>query len=188
MEGERDRDRDRAGVAPAEGCRDHHAEHLGRRAPSRPVRTPQRSLGCLGGGRSVRSALSRLTKAEAVRARRPCERTSFAPATWPGSWSERRTSARITCARCGLPDWPSTAATEDGALLADRTGPHSALPRARSPLVGFGIDSVIEAIAGGVIVWLFTGGRGSSPGSASPPSPHRRCLCSHTRSATSAES
>jgi divalent metal cation (Fe/Co/Zn/Cd) transporter len=29
-------------------------------------------------------------------------------------------------------------------------------------LVGFGIDSVIEAIAGGVIVWLFSGGRGSS--------------------------
>jgi divalent metal cation (Fe/Co/Zn/Cd) transporter len=31
-------------------------------------------------------------------------------------------------------------------------------------LVGFGIDSAIEALAGGVIVWLFTGGRGSSPG------------------------
>lgn len=30
-------------------------------------------------------------------------------------------------------------------------------------LIGFGIDSVIEALAGGVIVWLFTGGRGSSP-------------------------
>jgi divalent metal cation (Fe/Co/Zn/Cd) transporter len=30
-------------------------------------------------------------------------------------------------------------------------------------LVGFGIDSVIEALAGGVIVWLFSGGRGSSP-------------------------
>lgn len=29
-------------------------------------------------------------------------------------------------------------------------------------LVGFGIDSVIELGAGGVIVWLFTGGRGSS--------------------------
>jgi divalent metal cation (Fe/Co/Zn/Cd) transporter len=29
-------------------------------------------------------------------------------------------------------------------------------------LVGFGIDSVIEALAGGVIVWLFTGGRGGS--------------------------
>jgi divalent metal cation (Fe/Co/Zn/Cd) transporter len=29
-------------------------------------------------------------------------------------------------------------------------------------LVGFGIDSVIEALAGGVIVWLFNGGRGSS--------------------------
>jgi divalent metal cation (Fe/Co/Zn/Cd) transporter len=29
-------------------------------------------------------------------------------------------------------------------------------------LIGFGIDSVIEALAGGVIVWLFTGGRGSS--------------------------
>jgi divalent metal cation (Fe/Co/Zn/Cd) transporter len=29
-------------------------------------------------------------------------------------------------------------------------------------LVGFGIDSVIEAIAGGVIVWLFSGGRGAS--------------------------
>jgi divalent metal cation (Fe/Co/Zn/Cd) transporter len=29
-------------------------------------------------------------------------------------------------------------------------------------LVGFGIDSVIEVLAGGVIVWLFTGGRGSS--------------------------
>jgi divalent metal cation (Fe/Co/Zn/Cd) transporter len=28
-------------------------------------------------------------------------------------------------------------------------------------LVGFGIDSVIEALAGGVIVWLFSGGRGS---------------------------
>ena len=31
-------------------------------------------------------------------------------------------------------------------------------------LVGFGIDSVIEALAGGVIVWLFTGGRGASHG------------------------
>src|SRR6478609_1391190 len=30
-------------------------------------------------------------------------------------------------------------------------------------LVGFGIDSAIEALAGGVIVWLFSGGRGSSP-------------------------
>jgi divalent metal cation (Fe/Co/Zn/Cd) transporter len=29
-------------------------------------------------------------------------------------------------------------------------------------LVGFGIDSVIEVLAGGVIVWLFSGGRGSS--------------------------
>ena len=29
-------------------------------------------------------------------------------------------------------------------------------------LVGFGVDSVIEALAGGVIVWLFSGGRGSS--------------------------
>jgi divalent metal cation (Fe/Co/Zn/Cd) transporter len=29
-------------------------------------------------------------------------------------------------------------------------------------LVGFGIDSVIEALAGGVILWLFSGGRGSS--------------------------
>jgi divalent metal cation (Fe/Co/Zn/Cd) transporter len=30
-------------------------------------------------------------------------------------------------------------------------------------LIGFGIDSVVEALAGGVIVWLFSGGRGSSP-------------------------
>jgi divalent metal cation (Fe/Co/Zn/Cd) transporter len=29
-------------------------------------------------------------------------------------------------------------------------------------LIGFGIDSAIEALAGGVIVWLFSGGRGSS--------------------------
>jgi divalent metal cation (Fe/Co/Zn/Cd) transporter len=29
-------------------------------------------------------------------------------------------------------------------------------------LVAFGIDSVIEALAGGVIVWLFSGGRGAS--------------------------
>jgi divalent metal cation (Fe/Co/Zn/Cd) transporter len=29
-------------------------------------------------------------------------------------------------------------------------------------LIGFGIDSVIEALAGGVIVWLFSNGRGSS--------------------------
>jgi divalent metal cation (Fe/Co/Zn/Cd) transporter len=29
-------------------------------------------------------------------------------------------------------------------------------------LVGFGIDSVVEVLAGGVIVWLFSGGRGSS--------------------------
>jgi divalent metal cation (Fe/Co/Zn/Cd) transporter len=29
-------------------------------------------------------------------------------------------------------------------------------------LIGFGIDSAIELLAGGVIVWLFTGGRGSS--------------------------
>jgi divalent metal cation (Fe/Co/Zn/Cd) transporter len=29
-------------------------------------------------------------------------------------------------------------------------------------LIGFGIDSVIEVLAGGVIVWLFSGGRGSS--------------------------
>jgi divalent metal cation (Fe/Co/Zn/Cd) transporter len=29
-------------------------------------------------------------------------------------------------------------------------------------LVGFGIDSVIEALAGGVIVWLFSGSRGGS--------------------------
>jgi len=30
-------------------------------------------------------------------------------------------------------------------------------------LVGFGIDSAIEALAGGVIVWLFSSGRGTSP-------------------------
>jgi divalent metal cation (Fe/Co/Zn/Cd) transporter len=29
-------------------------------------------------------------------------------------------------------------------------------------LVGFGIDSAIELLAGGVVVWLFSGGRGSS--------------------------
>jgi len=29
-------------------------------------------------------------------------------------------------------------------------------------LVGFGIDSAIEALAGGVIIWLFSSGRGSS--------------------------
>jgi divalent metal cation (Fe/Co/Zn/Cd) transporter len=29
-------------------------------------------------------------------------------------------------------------------------------------LVGFGIDSAVELLAGGVIVWLFSGGRGSS--------------------------
>ena len=29
-------------------------------------------------------------------------------------------------------------------------------------LIGFGIDSVIEALAGGVIVWLFSSGRGAS--------------------------
>jgi divalent metal cation (Fe/Co/Zn/Cd) transporter len=29
-------------------------------------------------------------------------------------------------------------------------------------LVAFGIDSLIEALAGGVIVWLFSGGRGAS--------------------------
>jgi divalent metal cation (Fe/Co/Zn/Cd) transporter len=29
-------------------------------------------------------------------------------------------------------------------------------------LVGFGIDSLIEVLAGGVIVWLFSGGRGTS--------------------------
>jgi divalent metal cation (Fe/Co/Zn/Cd) transporter len=29
-------------------------------------------------------------------------------------------------------------------------------------LTGFGIDSAIEALAGGVIVWLFSGGRGAS--------------------------
>ena len=29
-------------------------------------------------------------------------------------------------------------------------------------LVGFGIDSLIELLAGGVIVWLFSGGRGTS--------------------------
>jgi hypothetical protein len=29
-------------------------------------------------------------------------------------------------------------------------------------LVGFGIDSVFEALAGGVVVWLFSGGRGAS--------------------------
>jgi divalent metal cation (Fe/Co/Zn/Cd) transporter len=30
-------------------------------------------------------------------------------------------------------------------------------------LIGFGADSLIEGVAGLVIVWLFTGGRGSSP-------------------------
>jgi len=29
-------------------------------------------------------------------------------------------------------------------------------------LVGFGLDSLIELVAGGVVIWLFTGGRGSS--------------------------
>jgi divalent metal cation (Fe/Co/Zn/Cd) transporter len=29
-------------------------------------------------------------------------------------------------------------------------------------LVAFGIDSVIEVLAGGVVIWLFSGGRGSS--------------------------
>ena len=30
-------------------------------------------------------------------------------------------------------------------------------------LVGFGADSLVEVLAAGVIVWLFSGGRGSSP-------------------------
>jgi divalent metal cation (Fe/Co/Zn/Cd) transporter len=30
-------------------------------------------------------------------------------------------------------------------------------------LVGFGADSLVEVLAGTVIIWLFTGGRGSSP-------------------------
>jgi divalent metal cation (Fe/Co/Zn/Cd) transporter len=30
-------------------------------------------------------------------------------------------------------------------------------------LIGFGADSLVEVLAGTVIVWLFTGGRGSSP-------------------------
>ena len=95
-------------------------------------------------------------------------------------------------------------------------------------LIGFGADSMIEAIAGFVVIWLFTGSRlGSShaerraqqliadqllrprrlrrhrsdpdagqrrhprragSGSALPPSPRRRCRCSHARSATSARS
>jgi hypothetical protein len=29
-------------------------------------------------------------------------------------------------------------------------------------LVGFGLDSLIEVAAAGVVIWLFTGGRGSS--------------------------
>ncbi|MGZ4416322.1 MAG: hypothetical protein ACXVRZ_18420, partial [Gaiellaceae bacterium] len=29
-------------------------------------------------------------------------------------------------------------------------------------LIGFGADSFVEAVAGMVIVWLFTGGRGAS--------------------------
>jgi divalent metal cation (Fe/Co/Zn/Cd) transporter len=29
-------------------------------------------------------------------------------------------------------------------------------------LIGFGADSLVEVLAGGVVVWLFTGGRGSS--------------------------
>ncbi len=29
-------------------------------------------------------------------------------------------------------------------------------------LIGFGADSLVEVLAGTVIVWLFTGGRGSS--------------------------
>src|SRR5690348_1561709 len=31
-------------------------------------------------------------------------------------------------------------------------------------LIAFGLDSVIEVLAGGVIVWLFSAGRGSSHG------------------------
>ena len=30
-------------------------------------------------------------------------------------------------------------------------------------LIGFGADSLVEVLAGGVVVWLFTSGRGSSP-------------------------
>ena len=30
-------------------------------------------------------------------------------------------------------------------------------------LIGFGADSLVEVMAGGVVVWLFTNGRGSSP-------------------------
>jgi hypothetical protein len=36
------------------------------------------------------------------------------------------------------------------------------LAAASVALVGFGIDSLIELLAGGVIVWLFSGGRGAS--------------------------
>lgn len=32
-------------------------------------------------------------------------------------------------------------------------------------LIGFGLDSLIEVAAAGVVIWLFTGGRGSSHGS-----------------------
>ncbi len=30
-------------------------------------------------------------------------------------------------------------------------------------LVAFGVDSLIEVLAGGVVIWLFSGGRGASP-------------------------
>jgi hypothetical protein len=37
-------------------------------------------------------------------------------------------------------------------------------------LVGFGVDSVFEALAGGVVVWLFSGGLGASSATSSPRS------------------
>jgi hypothetical protein len=59
-------------------------------------------------------------------------------------------------------------------------------------LVGFGLDSLIEVAAAGVVIWLFSGGRGSSHAaerrarnsspqatrSSSPTSESKRCVIS----------
>ena len=71
----------------------------------------------------------------------------------------------------------SPGAGSAGTSSSSRSRSRAGLAAGSIALIGFGADSLIEALAGGVVLWLFTGDRrGSQPCRAARPAADRRQL------------
>jgi len=80
--------------------------------------------------------------------------TQFAPRSGRGSIAERAALER----RARLLAWSGNAWHLAEFAIAVAAG----VAAGSVALVGFGLDSLIELAAGGVVIWLFSGGRGAS--------------------------